>query len=447
MRLLKAFNLGLMAVLAGAGCNWNDFDTALDKAPVVSFDNGSSNGSLFVLPLPAPAPGGTVAARMFAARQDRANLAVADYDKNGKVTVHQATDSDLSNLGNLPVSSAATLGPNGPIILGTPRYGEVGKDSAQAAPGRVSLLTLSPAADGSMSFAVQAGLQGTDHYGISVAAGRVTGDATSAGEFVVVSDYSAQLVGADAKSVLATVDPGCQSIGQLYNAIPYSDRPIAVGNLFTSGADEIVLSGGGEVIFLQYDPTKRNLTCRPEVLRQGTMADFGASLAVADFDGDGMMDLAVGTPPDRVYVYFGPLDKVATAPNFVAISSAGSASFGKRIATFPGGQGKSLLMVADPMASSPKGRSGGGKVMLLSVPARGSAPTEAALVTLATLFDSSGDSSVGVFGDNLGSLEFDTRTCSAGGQVNPVPWASSGTSVLTFFNYPGSVPGDVRCNP
>src|SRR5512147_1899321 len=94
MRFAKAIRLGLMA-LAGGGCNPSNFDTVLDKAPVVAFDTGSAP---VVLPLSSPSTGGTVAARMLVSRKDRAYLAIADFDKNGKVTLHQATDSDLGNL-------------------------------------------------------------------------------------------------------------------------------------------------------------------------------------------------------------------------------------------------------------------------------------------------------------------------------------------------------------
>ena len=100
-----------------------------------------------------------------------------------------------------------------------------------------------------------------------------------------------------------------------------------------------------------------------------------------------------------------------------------------------------------------RGRSGAGKVVVLNVPRPvvlpgGLSPViDAATVTASTLFDSSDESSAGVFGDNLGSVQFDTRVCSPQtGGVNVLPWASSGTSVLTYFNYPGNFAGDLRCN-
>jgi hypothetical protein len=429
MRFVKALNFGLMVAAVGAGCNPNDFDTALDKAPVVAFDTGSAP---VVLPLSSPTTG-SVAARMLVSRKDKAYLAIADYDTNGKVTLHQATDSDIGNLGNVPVHSAASLGPNGPILLGTPSYGATGSETA---PGRVALMTLAPLADGTSSFSIQPTLQKSEHYGIAVGAGSVTGDPASLGEFVVASNDTVQLLSADARTPIASTS--CQAV-LLYdpNGGNYGFRPMAVADFFAGGGDEIALSGFGHVVFVQYDRTTGSLVCLPKLLSQGTMVSFGASLVAADFDGDGNMDLAVGAPPDRVFVYYGPLD---TAGDFITIGSAGSSSFGKQVAAMRKPAG-TRLMVADATAFS-NGRSGGGKAMLLDV-VRG-ASADAATITWATLFDSSDDAPAGVFGDSLGSLEFNTQLCSAGGGPNPVPWASSGSSVLTYFNYPGST-GDLRC--
>lgn len=431
MRFAKAMNLGLLVALGSGGCNPGDFDTALDKAPVVAFDTGSAP---VVLPLSSPSTGGTVPARMLVSRKDKAYVAIAEYDKNGKVSLHQATDSDLGNMGNVPVHSAASLGPSGPILLGTPSYGATGADMA---PGRIALMTLTDLPDGTASFSIQPTLQKSEHYGIAVAAGKVTGDPASAGEFVVVSNDTVQLLGGDARTVIASTS--CPAV-QLYDptAGTYGYRPVAVADLFAGGGEEIVLSGFGHVVFVQYDRATASLVCLPASLSQGAMVSFGSSLVAADFDGDGHMDLAVGTPPDRVFVYYGPLD---TAGDFITIGSAGSNSFGKHVGAFPKPAG-TRLMVADATAFA-NGRSGGGKVVLLDV-ARG-VSADAAAITWATLFDSSDDAPTGVFGDSLGSLEFNTQVCGASGGPNPVPWASSGSSILTYFNYPGNS-GDLRCS-
>ncbi len=364
---------------------------------------------------------------------------MAEYNKDGKVTVHKAGDTDLANLGNTGVNSAASLGPDSPIILGTPRYGATGN---QTAPGRVSLLTLTTLADGTSSLSVQGGPQGLNHFGITVAAGRVT-DLAGAGEFVAVSDDSVALLAADAKSVIAHTE--CQAVALADpNASLLANRPVVVADLVAGGGEEIVLSGLGQVVFLQYDRATASLVCLPLlVLTQGASTSFGTSLTVGDFDGDGNPDLAVGTPPDRVYVYFGPLPLDASAAEFVTIvGSPGSSSFGKRLGVYPMPKPPGdRLMVADPSASVGT-RSGAGKVMVLKV-TRGIPTVDVVSATVSTIFDSNTDSPPGVFGDSLGTLQFDTRVCSASGGPTVVPWATSGTRVLTYFNYPSNT--DPRC--
>jgi hypothetical protein len=66
---------------------------------------------------------------------------------------------------------------------------------------------------------------------------------------------------------------------------------------------------------------------------------------------------------------------------------------------------------------------------------------------IVTIFDSNKDSDPGVFGANLGGLQFNTGLCTPGGAVQLVPWASNNTDVLTFFAYPAIPvnPADPRC--
>jgi FG-GAP repeat len=321
---------------------------------------------------------------------------------------------------------------DGTILLGVPGY-----PGGSTPTGRVSTATTTAAADGSVKFVLTPGPTGTpgDHFGISVAAGNITG--LAGGDFVVLSDSTVQLLSPSGAAPLLL---DCPSVA--LKAPPpggnYGFRPIAVGNLLgdSGSGDEIVLGGQvsnqGMVVFGQYDPLKGTLSC-PKVFAGGVSAGFGTSLAIADFDGDGHLDLAVGAPPDRVLIYFGPLDSV-TDPQ-VTISSATATGFGNRIAPLQvGTTGSAQLMVADSGARGNKG-----EIRIFSV-------TRTATSAIATLFDANQDSDSGGLGQSLGTLPFEGGLCppTTGSKLRAVPFAAVGPKLLTFFAYSGGSQ-DPRC--
>jgi hypothetical protein len=430
MRIRSTLIFAILTSVGFSGCNPGDFNSILDKAPVTKFGpSGSSTSSLSVLPLPIPQEAGTtVAARMLISRKDQSYLAVADYDRNGKVTLHDATTDSKANLGEVPVFSTAVRA-DGAILLGTPSYG--GGDTP---PGRVSSFSFLPQADGNMSFTFQNGLQGTSHLGLAVAAGNITGLGT--GEFIAVGDDTVQLLGSDPKTPIASTPAGCANVMLSSKTEFYPFRPVAVADFMVGGFDEIALGGQSKVVIVQYDVTNQTLTCPKKVLTLGAVASFGTSLASGDFDGDNNMDLAVGTPPSAVNIYFGPLDAV-TEPA-VVIEAATSTGFGQRIAAYqmPGFTSAQLL-VADPGANG-----GAGTVMLFNVTR--ATPYIASTSAIATLFDANDDSGAGTFGSNLGGLLFNTGICAPGLPAQLVPWVATNSNILTFFGYLNG-PTDPRC--
>jgi hypothetical protein len=438
MRATMSLLPSALVALAFAGCNPGSFNSLLDKAPVVSFTPpGSSTGSLFVLPLPPPADG-TSAARMLVSRKDADFLGVADFDKNGKVTLHEASAADKANLGNTSVYSAA-MRDDGMILVGTPRY----STNTDPPGGRVSSILPQSDGAGGYNFNVQGGLQGGQlmpHVGIAVAAGNVTGLPT--GNFVALGDNTVQVLGVDAKTVVAATEPSCTHVDATSTVSePYAFRSMVVGDLLTGGFDEIAIGIAGRVLFLQWNGTAV-LPCPTKILSMPPLQSFGASLAVDDFDGDGVKDLAVGAPLDKVFVFFGPLDTVTTPS--VVINNSGATGFGQRIASYRlPGMVSAQLLVGDKAGTAAGGRAGGGRVLLFTITRLYPGLTDGNAV--ASFFDSNPDSDVGVFGGtNLGGLLFNTGLCVPGGPVQIVPWASNNIDVLTFFNYVGA-PQDPRC--
>ena len=437
MRATKALTLAMLAGLGCAGCNPSSFNSILDKAPVVVFTPpGSSTGSVFVLPLPPSTDVGTTsAARMLVSRRDTPYLALADFDQNGKVTLSEV-ESGL--YGNTFVSSAALAADGRTILLGTPRANVV----ANTPSGGVSTMTFASNGAGGYTFNVTAGASGgglQSHLGISVAAGNVI----PTGTFVVVTDNSVLVLAAD--GLTQVLSAACTVLGQLATAgDPYAFRPVAVGDVMTGGLDEIVLAGQGKVAILQWNPTKNTLDCMPTTLVPGAVV---ASVAIADFDGDGSKDLALGVPPDKVYVFLGPLDPAATtvAPS-VIITNTTATGFGRMVAAYGlPAQASTQLLVADPQGTA-GGRSGAGRALLFNVTRAVTAPTDA--YASAIFFDSNSDADTGVFGSNLGGLMFNTGLCLPGGAVELVPWATTNLDVLTFFNYAPILPPapvDPRC--
>ena len=448
MRLIKSLVLGSLALM---GCNPSDFNSILDKAPVQEMGtSGSSTDSLFVLPLPAP-QSTKVAARMLVSLKTSNYLAVADYDMNGKVTQYRA--SEVESLG-FPVNSAAVR-LDGTVILGSPR-----SPGGNAPGGKVTTWSVSSKADGSPSWVPLTSPQGDGHMGISVAAGFVTGVPT--GDFVAVGDNSVQLIGAD-PTVSPQIAKSADSCQELWLGNPsdfYAPRPVVVADLLAPDLqagvyDEIVLGAQlagkpGQVLFVQYNGTDV-LLCPSNpsrILTNGVSNSFGTALAAGDFDGDGHMDLAVGAPPNHVYVYWGPINlgtpeaPINPTPD-VDIASATGKQFGKQLSAYAmQGQATAQLMVADPAAPS----SGGvGEVMIFNI-VRGTATTAGTAQAIATLFDSNKDSDPGLFGLNLGGLQFNTGLCNPAGGVQLLPWASLGPSLYTFFAYSGpGAPADPRC--
>ena len=126
-----------LPVTAAIGCNWNEFDDTLAKAPVLSVGPGDDykarDVGKVVLPLTVPAAKkDKVAARYLVAGTETPSLAVVDLDANGQPRTHVATGTEIMDMAGeakAAVKSAVEL-EDGRVLLGTPAYNTEPADGA-----------------------------------------------------------------------------------------------------------------------------------------------------------------------------------------------------------------------------------------------------------------------------------------------------------------------------
>src|SRR6185369_6852074 len=114
--------LALIALGAGAGCDWRAFDTVADTVPVVvvsapdKFGAGSGDFGRYTLPI-SPPPGGH-GARYLATAGLTGALAVVTLDGNGHANAQNISSTALDSLAAIPIVSMAEIpGTPGPQIL------------------------------------------------------------------------------------------------------------------------------------------------------------------------------------------------------------------------------------------------------------------------------------------------------------------------------------------
>jgi hypothetical protein len=164
---------------------------------------------------------------------------------------------------------------------------------------------------------------------------------------------------------------------------------------------------------------------------------FGASLAAADFNGDGHLDLAVGNPPDTVYVYYGPLD-TKTEPDLTLQGETGS-DFGRRLAVTTASPPD--LLVAAPLAA---GKPRVGKIYRFAIKGAVNPQPLTAVAVVSVDGGEDGDR----FGTSLGEMRFNNTASCPGGKDQGVLWGSTNYNIFTVFRYPSSDPAtqaDPRC--
>jgi hypothetical protein len=367
MRLPANLRLGACGMMAVAtlsiGCDWRDFDTLQNQTPVLAIDapaglSSSNDFASVMLPVAPPADGSS-AAWFLTSATETTGIALTKLDASGGASALTLTGPALDELGGNPVTAMAEIPGTRTALLGAPTFR--------------SLLTVDLASQTVSQFLPSSPLTVNDPLlGVGVAAGNLTG--TTVPELVVASS---SLVHVFIDGSTSDIAPGAGdltscpiTLSSKVSNHDHANRALVVGNLLASGPVIAIGTPGaaapGSVSF--FTATTSAVTCAGVLTAPATSdSGFGQTLAIGDFDGDGLADLLVGAPPSRVYLYKGPVAPGA-GPTATIAAPLGSAAFGAALAAgnVDGVAGDEAL-IGDPGATL-EGTNDAGNVLVYSGP-------------------------------------------------------------------------------
>jgi hypothetical protein len=318
-RLLLAWPA--VAALATGGCDWRDFDSIQGHTPVLAVGAPSHFGandfgqtSLPIAKLPAGATGG----RFVVSAAGAAAVSIIDVDAKGQAKGQNVNATTF--VMTEPITALAEIPGTNQVLLGAP---------GGVTPS-VYLMTM-----GAMPDVTLFDAPGTDRFGLGVAAGPLAGAA--APDIVVVSgaDLTVYLDGdAHMKAPQPVLDPSCPMTMPM--GLPPRDRlrrAVLVASLTGDATSQIVvgtptINDAGAVDVFTVDATTGAATCA--FTYRNPDARFGHALATGDFDGDGVLDLLVGSPPSHAFWIRGPL--TSTSPILPVVLAAGTSELGSTVA-------------------------------------------------------------------------------------------------------------------
>ncbi|HXJ20720.1 MAG TPA: FG-GAP repeat protein [Polyangia bacterium] len=419
----------LLAVAASAtGCDWREFDNLQASTPVLAVDapSGYPSSSDFASLLIATQPpsDGSAAARFLTSGTLQTGVTVVTLSPSGSPSKHLVTSPILNGLSGQPVTAMAAVPGTDKVLLGVPSHYQ----------GTVLTLDLAASNDTVTPFAgINASIAAEPMAGVGLAVGDVAG--TTAADYVVLSGSALHLF-VDGASTDLAVGPSAGCPITFANSLTLRDkiqRAVVIGKL--TGAGSVIAVGTpasgapGTVSFFGVD-SGGALSCLFSLTAPvSSLAEFGRSLAIGDFDGDGVSDLLVGAPPSNAYLYRGPIAAGATpAGTFTNPASGGYTGASVAALNLDGKAGDEAL-VGDPDGIGNTQQAGTGDVVQVS---------GATLSTVAATLADNGGGSNEAYGSSVAALPF----CAAPPCAQPslLPLVGAASKAFVYFTLSGTDP-------